>query len=66
MADIDRLHGFPAEVKQGGFAAVVLLESGGSSLRPEVLADTFGRQAALPRFHMLDSNSSAPIDVDRR
>jgi hypothetical protein len=31
-----------------------------------VLADTFGRQAALPRFHMLDSNSSAPIDVDRR
>ena len=34
---------------------------GGSSLGPEVLGETFGRQAGWPRFHMLDSTDPAQI-----
>lgn len=61
LADIDRLRGFAAEVEQGGFTDIVLLGMGGSSLGPEVLAETFGRQAGWPRFHMLDSTDPAQI-----
>ena len=50
-----------AEVKQRGFTDVVLLGMGGSSLGPEVLGETFGRQAGWPRFHMLDSTDPAQI-----
>ena len=49
------------EVKQRGFTDVVLLGMGGSSLGPEVLGETFGRQAGWPRFHMLDSTDPAQI-----
>ena len=48
---LDRLQGFAEDVKQGDFTDVVLLGMGGSSLGPEVLGETFGRQsgrAALP------------------
>ena len=49
------------EVKKRGFTDVVLLGMGGSSLGPEVLAETFGAQAGWPRFHMLDSTDPAQI-----
>ncbi len=52
---------FAREVKRHGLADVVLLGMGGSSLGPEVLAETFGRQAGWPRFHMLDSTDPAQI-----
>ena len=61
LADVDRLLGFAEEVKQRGFTDVVLLGMGGSSLGPEVLGETFGRQAGWPRFHMLDSTDPAQI-----
>ncbi|MGA3305481.1 MAG: bifunctional transaldolase/phosoglucose isomerase [Stellaceae bacterium] len=61
LADLDRLEGFAQEIKQRGFADVVLLGMGGSSLGPEVLGDTFGRQPGWPRFHMLDSTDPAQI-----
>jgi len=61
LADIDRLHDFAVKVKQRGFTDVVLLGMGGSSLGPEVLGKTFGRQAAWPHFHMLDSTDPAQI-----
>jgi len=61
LADIDRLRGFADEVKQRGFTEIVLLGMGGSSLGPEVLGETFGRQAGWPRFHMLDSTDPAQI-----
>jgi transaldolase/glucose-6-phosphate isomerase len=63
LADIDRLHGFAEEVRQGGFTAVVLLGMGGSSLGPEVLGKTFGPQSGWPRFHMLDSTDPAQIEA---
>ena len=61
LADLDRLHGLAELVSQGGFTDVVLLGMGGSSLGPEVLSETFGRQAGWPRFHMLDSTDPAQI-----
>ena len=61
LADIDHLQRFAADVKKGGFSDVVLLGMGGSSLGPEVLGETFGRQSGWPRFHMLDSTDPAQI-----
>jgi len=61
LADINRLRDFAVEVKPRGFTDVVLLGMGGSSLGPEVLGKTFGRQAGWPHFHMLDSTDPAQI-----
>ena len=61
LADVERLYGFAEEVKQRGYTDVVLLGMGGSSLGPEVLGETFGRQSGWPRFHMLDSTDPAQI-----
>ena len=65
LADLDRLRGFAEQVKQVGFTDVVLLGMGGSSLGPEVLGETFGRQAGWPRFHMLDSTDPGANQGDR-
>jgi transaldolase/glucose-6-phosphate isomerase len=61
LADISLLERFAADVKQRVFSDVVLLGMGGSSLGPEVLGSTFGRQSGWPRFHMLDSTDPAQI-----
>ncbi len=61
LADIDRLQNFAGETKKRGFTDLVLLGMGGSSLGPEVLAESFGPQPAWPRFHMLDSTDPAQI-----
>jgi transaldolase/glucose-6-phosphate isomerase len=66
LADLDRLHAFAEEVKQRGFTDVVLLGMGGSSLGPEVLGETFGRQSGWPRFHILDSTDPAQIKTIAR
>jgi len=66
LADVDRLHGFAEELKKRGFKDLVLLGMGGSSLGPEVLGKTFGRQAGWPRFHMLDSTDPAQIRAIER
>ncbi|BCM84823.1 bifunctional transaldolase/phosoglucose isomerase [Methylobacterium indicum] len=46
---------FATEVKQEGFTDAVVLGMGGSSLGPEVLAETFGQQPGFPRLRILDS-----------
>lgn len=66
LADLDRLCAFTEQVKEVGFTDVVLLGMGGSSLGPEVLGETFGRQARWPRFHMLDSTDPAQIRAIER
>ena len=58
---VGELEAFAQDVKSGGFTDVVLLGMGGSSLGPEVLAETFGRQQGWPKFHMLDSTDPAQI-----
>lgn len=52
---LDRVRGFAAGVRTGGFTDVVLLGMGGSSLAPEVMRQVLGVSAGHPRFHVLDS-----------
>jgi transaldolase/glucose-6-phosphate isomerase len=61
LADFVRLNDFAASVKSRGFTDVLLLGMGGSSLGPEVLGITLGRQPRWPRFHMLDSTDPVQI-----
>ena len=63
LGEVDLLQGFAEDVKQRRFTDVVLLGMGGSSLGPEVLSETFGRQSGWPRFHMLDSTDPAQISA---
>jgi transaldolase / glucose-6-phosphate isomerase len=48
-------------VSRQGFTHAVLLGMGGSSLGPEVLAETFGPQKGHPRLLVLDSTDPAQI-----
>jgi transaldolase/glucose-6-phosphate isomerase len=61
LRDLGQLEGFAQRTQVGGFTDVVLLGMGGSSLGPEVLGTTFGRQADWPRFQILDSTDPAQI-----
>jgi len=50
-------------VRDAGFQDVVLLGMGGSSLAPEVLRTSYGRQPNFPQLHVLDS--TVPVWVNR-
>ncbi|MGE5366633.1 MAG: bifunctional transaldolase/phosoglucose isomerase [Betaproteobacteria bacterium] len=52
---------FAGEIKKENFKDAVLLGMGGSSLGPQVLAETFGRQNGWPRLRILDSTVPAQI-----
>jgi len=60
-ADLPALQAFQDEVKAEGFQHVLLLGMGGSSLGPEVLAETFGRKEGFPELLVLDSTDPAQI-----
>ena len=59
--DRDRLQALQDATRGGRFKHVVLMGMGGSSLAPEVLADTFGPQDGFPRLIVLDSTDPARI-----
>jgi transaldolase/glucose-6-phosphate isomerase len=59
--DRDRLKALQASVKNSDITHIVLLGMGGSSLAPEVLYQTFGRQPGFPEFLMLDSTDPASV-----
>ncbi|WP_372785323.1 bifunctional transaldolase/phosoglucose isomerase [Phenylobacterium sp.] len=59
--DLAALTAFQTEVKADGFAHAVLLGMGGSSLAPEVLAQTFGARPGMPELLVLDSTDPAQI-----
>ncbi len=61
LADVAELEDFAAHVKRQGYSDALLVGMGGSSLAPEVFAETFGRQPAWPRLHVLDSTDPAQI-----
>ena len=65
LADLDRLRGFAEQVKKGGFTDVVLLGMGGSSLGPEVLGKTFGRQVGLAALPHAGQHRSGADQGDR-
>src|SRR5260370_523321 len=54
-AHLQRLAEAAADAIRAGFHDVLLLGMGGSSLCPEVLAVTFGKQLVHPDLHVLDS-----------
>ena len=60
-ADLPALLAFQDEVKAAGFKHVLLLGMGGSSLGPEVFAETFGHIAGFPELLVLDSTDPQQI-----
>jgi glucose-6-phosphate isomerase len=62
--ELDDLTGFADEVRRE-FDRVVLLGMGGSSLAPEVLWRSFGRNPSFPPFQVLDSTApEAVVEVE--
>ena len=59
--DRDRLQTLQDSIKDCSIKHVVLLGMGGSSLAPEVLFETFGKQAGFPELIVLDSTDPARI-----
>lgn len=57
---------FADDVKAEGFSHILLLGMGGSSLCPEVLSMTFGKQEGFPELHILDSTDPAQIRATER
>lgn len=49
------------DIRREGLSHLLLLGMGGSSLFPEVLAATFGRQPGFPELHVLDSTDPTQI-----
>ncbi len=61
LKGVAALQNFAADVKKAGFSDVLLLGMGGSSLGPEVFAETFGSKAGFPKLHVLDSTDPAQV-----
>ena len=60
-AELTKYKSFADWVKREKFTDAVVLGMGGSSLGPEVLALTFGRQGGFPRLRILDSTDPAQV-----
>jgi glucose-6-phosphate isomerase len=65
QADLGTLAELAADVQTGGFNTILLLGMGGSSLCPEVLAETFGQQEGFPSLHIVDSTDPAQVKAVR-
>jgi glucose-6-phosphate isomerase len=72
LAVVDELTEFAVSIRTSGFRHVMVCGMGGSSLCPEVLAQTFGPQEGFPELLVLDStdpdviaNFHHRIDVER-
>src|SRR5205807_2298916 len=61
IARIEELRRVADDVKMAGFAHILLLGMGGSSLSPEVLAMTFGKIDGWPELNGLDSTDPAQV-----
>ena len=59
QGDSAEVAAFAEDVRRAGYKDVVLLGMGGSSLAPEVLRASFGKQVGYPRLHVLDSTVPA-------
>jgi transaldolase/glucose-6-phosphate isomerase len=59
--ETDRLRRFTGELLEEGFTDAVVLGMGGSSLAPQVYAQTFGEHAEGLRIHVLDSTHPAQV-----
>ncbi|HXB22935.1 MAG TPA: bifunctional transaldolase/phosoglucose isomerase [Candidatus Solibacter sp.] len=61
IAHLQQLSAIASQAAKGGFEHAVLLGMGGSSLCPEVLKITFGRQPGFPELLVLDSTDPQQI-----
>jgi len=59
--ELPQLRALAQDIRQAGFEAALLLGMGGSSLCPEVLAETFRRQDGFPRLSIVDSTDPAQV-----
>jgi transaldolase/glucose-6-phosphate isomerase len=59
--NVRRFTNFAEEVKDARFSHVLLLGMGGSSLCPEVMRKSFGKQEGFPELQVLDSTDPAQI-----
>ncbi|HLZ01330.1 MAG TPA: bifunctional transaldolase/phosoglucose isomerase [Bradyrhizobium sp.] len=60
-ADVADYEDFAQRVKGQNFSDAVVLGMGGSSLGPEVLAETFPKESGFPKLHVLDSTDPAQV-----
>src|SRR5262249_50257271 len=60
-ADVADYEDFAERVKGQKFTDTVVLGMGGSSLGPEVLAETFPHKSGFPKLHGLDSTDPAQV-----
>ena len=60
-ADIADYEDYAERVKGQTFTDAVVLGMGGSSLGPEVLAETFPKRPGFPKLHVLDSTDPAQV-----
>ena len=61
LGRLDPLTSFAREIRTENFRDIVLLGMGGSSLGPEVLAQSLGSAAGSPALHVLDSTDPRQI-----
>ncbi|MGD9836959.1 MAG: bifunctional transaldolase/phosoglucose isomerase [Afipia sp.] len=59
--EVERYVAFAGWVKSKNFTDVVVLGMGGSSLGPEVLAETFGQADGFPKLRIVDSTDPAQV-----
>lgn len=59
--DTARFRALAEDIRDAGFEYALLLGMGGSSLCPEVLAVTFGKQEGFPRLSIVDSTDPAQV-----
>jgi glucose-6-phosphate isomerase len=61
LADVSRFKPLGAEIAEDGFARLVLLGVGGSSLCSQVFGTAFGKQPNAPQLLVFDSTDPAQI-----
>ncbi len=61
LHDLPRFTEFAGEVRAQGYRDVLLLGMGGSSLGPEVLAQSLGSAPGFPKLHVLDSTDPQQV-----
>jgi transaldolase/glucose-6-phosphate isomerase len=61
LRDLPSLDEFAEEIRERPFKDALLLGMGGSSLGPEVLAESLGSAKGFPKLHVLDSTDPAQV-----
>jgi transaldolase/glucose-6-phosphate isomerase len=61
LAHVQRFTQIADAARSNGMSDVLLMGMGGSSLCPEVMRTTFGKQKGFPQLHVLDSTDPAQV-----